>query len=414
MKRSVRIRRRNSMGLFNKDKGKKKETKEANRRLDLLKPEVVREYVADQLAELCQGNAVRTEHGVVFPKWNVSVNPGVQQVTEKGIVLDLFICAPQWGKDLYECTVGMGSDPKTNIGIALGSFVFAFMQGITAMEEREGGISLETIFAGKTHKWQVYRTDIVGMGKEQAETDCGRYWDLLKDDIIKRLGNQKLCYVKIFGSKMGDNVTGECRIDDIASKELSEKVAQVVSKWDVEGFVSQKQFFFIRQEEATTLPYPYEGREGYQALKEKVALAAKMFHASNTEELYNTLSARMGEAFGDFTLGQECFAFLPEMCTENAMPEAPFPENLLFIYPDGRREKVYKSQLADYELLRRALFEVFGEGTLGQETNDIYREYIGSSATCGCLSQMKEKGSDIRDAAFAALAFMVNEDFVIR
>lgn len=382
--------------------------------IELTVPENVKEFVKKQIADLIEEETQLQDNRVWIPKWNVSIYPEVQQVEKAGVILDLYVEAPQWGKTLYECSVGMGNDPQTNIGLALGSFIFAFMKGIAAMEDKKGGIDLTTSFAQKTHKWKVYKTDIIGMGKNENFTDVDTYWDALKEDIKKRLGNQKVCYVKIFGSKMGDDVTGECRIDDVASEELSKKVADIVSKWQVEGFVSQKQFFFIRQEESTTLPYPYEGQAGFELLKNKVALAAKMFHESNTEELYQSLPQRLGEALQDKVLGVECFSFLPEICTEYAFGEAHYSEKVNFAYPNSSMIEIYKSQLADYELLKRAILTVFNEGTLGELTNDIYREYIGSSATYSVFAQMKEKGSDLKDASAVAIVFNVDEDFEIR
>ena len=85
-----------------------------------------------------------------------------------------------------------------------------------------------------------------------------------------------------------------------------------------------------------------------------------------------------------------------------------------FAYPSGPMIEVYKSQLADYELLKRAILTVFNEGTFGELTDDIYREYIGSSATYSVFAQMQEKGSDLKDASTVAIAFSVDEDFEIR
>ncbi|MCM1091251.1 MAG: DUF6348 family protein [Butyrivibrio sp.] len=398
------------MGLF--DVFKKKSESD----FDLSEPEGIRDYVKQQLAELLKGDSVIDDGGVLFRQWNVRVCPQVSQATDRGVVLDLYIEAPQWGKNLYECTVGMGDDPKTRIGMALSSFVFAFMQGIISMEEKREGIPVMTQFAGREHSWRVYKTDIVGTGRQNGSTDPNVYWDALKDDILKRLGNQKLCYVKVFGSKVGKEITGEVRIDDVKSEELSDKVAKLVAKWDAEGygFVSQKQFFFIRQEESTLLPYPYDGKDGFGRLKEKVITAAKLFHEATTEELYDTLPQRLGEALQDPVLGYECFFFLPEICTENAFPDAVFPETVDFVHSDGRRETVYKNQLADYALLWQALFTAFDDGVFGEATDDIYKEYISSSATYGCFAQMMEKGSDPKDARGMVLMFPVEDGFVIR
>lgn len=412
------------MGLFDRFKFKKDNKKDLNQdtnntndisgRFDLSDPDDVTEYVILQLSDICNEENTRKDNGLFFPKWNVYIEPRTQQVTENGVVLDIFINAPQWDRSLYECTVGMGSDQKSNIGLALSSFVFSFMQGIAAMEEKQNGTALETKFAGNIHRWQLYRTDIVGMGEQTGYTDTDIYWNELKEDILKRLGNQKLCYVKIFASKMGDDITGECRINDVASVELGNKVAEIAKKWTTTSFSSQKQFFFIRQEEETTIANPYEGQEGFNILKEKVTVAAKIFHESQTEEEYNSLPWRLIEALEDPVLAYECYCFLPEICTENAFPEARYSENVCFVYPDGRKEEVYKSQLTDYELLKNALFTIFNDEVFGDETNDIYKEYVGSSATYSCFSQMSENGSDIKDAYIATVSFMANDDFIAR
>ena len=407
------------LDIFKSKKGTKEEIKEEIKeetedKPDFLNPDDVVEYVITQLSEIIGEENTRKDKGILFTKWDVYVQPQVRKVTEKGIILDIFISAPQWGKDLYECTVGMGGDPQSNIGLALSSFVFSFMQGIAAMEEHRDGIAVETKFSGNIHKWNVYRTDIVGMGNEDTGAGIDVYWNGLMEDILNHLGNQKLCYIKIFASKMGDDITGECRIDDVPSRELGEKVAQIARNWDVQGFVSQKQFFFIRQDEETIINNPYEGEKGFKLLKEKVALAAKMFYESKTEEEYNSLPGRLMEALEDPVLGYECYAFLPEMCTENAFPDAQYSEYVQFVYPDGRKENVYKSQLADYEILKNALFTVFSEGVFGDDTNNIYQEYVGSSATYNCFSQMIEDGSDIKGISATALAFMVDNDFIIR
>ncbi len=412
------------MGLFDIfkfKKGNKQDLKQGTNntndiedKFDLSDPDDVTEYAILQLSGIYSGESTRKDNGIFFPKWDVYVEPRVQQVTENGAAFDIFINAPQWDRSLYEYTVGMGSDKQSNIGMALSSFVFSFMQGVTAMEEKRNGTAIETEFSGNIHKWQVYHTDITGMGEETGYTDTGIYWNELKEGILKRLGNQKLCYVKIFASKMGDDVTGECRINDVASMELGGKVAAIARKWNVTGFSSQKQFFFIRQEEETTLANPYEGAEGFNILKEKVAVAAKMFHESETEEAYNSLPWRLAEALKDPVLAYECYCFLPEICTENAFPEAQYSENVQFIYPDGRKEEVYKSQLTDYELLKNALFAVFNDGVFGDETNDIYKEYVGSSATYNCFSQMSENGSDIKDAYIATVSFMADDGFTAR
>lgn len=352
-------------------------------------------------------------NGIYIPKWDMMVIPEISQLVEQGIVLNFYIIAPKWGKQLFECCVGAGSDPRTNLGMATASFIFAFMQTMGRMEENENPRKFKTVFGGKTHSWEMFAGDIVGMGKSSGAVDTNIYWDALGEDIKKRLGNQKLCYVKIYGSKMGDDIVGECRIDDVESPELSKKVAEMVSKWDAEGFCSQKQFFFIRQDEETLLPDIYSGEEGKKLFKSRVIEAVNLMHECTNEEFEN-IDNILASKLGDTTLAAECRLFLPEMCTQNAFSDASYSENMSFFWPDNRKENVYKNQLADYYPIWDALFSAFSEGVFGEETDVIYRELIGMSASYNSISQMLEKNKDLKGACLTAIGFCVNDEFELR
>lgn len=391
---------------------KNNEEQESVSEPDLTNPDNALKHVLGSLHESLQTpDRVEGDH-VFCPDWQMTITPEIEQVDQRGAVVNFYISAPQWGKDLFECSAGMGSDTKQALGMACGSFLFSFMDGIVQMESGQAGESLETEFAGKAHRWKVYLSNIVGMGNCPQVDNPRIYWDALKEEVVKRLGNQKLCFVKVYASKSGENITAECRVDDIKSEALSSLVADMVKSWDAGYFASHKAFFFIRQEEETVQPYPYLGRAGWEDLREKVKTAALMFHASEDQEQYETLPERLKQALGDATLAAECYSFLPEMCAENAFDKIIYAETVE-ILPHGT---CYKSQLADYWRLHSALFSLFEEGAFGDATNDIYREYIGASAIYGVICQAKEKGGEnaMDGGTLSALLFNMGSDFEIR
>lgn len=383
---------------------------------DLTNPEAALRHVLDSLHG-CLQTPDRVEGNRIYcPDWQITIEPWIEQVDQRGAVVNFHVSAPQWGKDLFECCAGMGSDTKQALGMACGSFLFSFMDGIVQMESGQNGESLETEFAGKPHRWKAYLSNIVGMGNSPQTEDARVYWDALKEEVVKRLGNQKLCFVKVFLSRSGENITGECRIDDVKSEALSSIVADMAKEWDAGYFASHKAFFFIRQEEETVQPYPYAGRQGWEILREKVRTAALMFHASGDQEQYETLPERLAQALGDATLAAECYSFLPEICAENAFDQITYAETVE-ILPYGREAVTcYKNQLADYWPLHNALFSLFEEGAFGDAANDIYREYIGMSAIYSVICQIKEKnGNDaMGGGVLSALLFNMDSDFEIR
>lgn len=361
-------------------------------------------------------NIIKEDH-IFLPDWKVTLTPKIGRLTERSAELHFYISASQWGQALFECSVGMGSTPKQAMGMAVGSFLFSFMQGLIQMEQAEEPYELlKSHFAGHPHRWKVYLSNVVGVGDAPKLEDSNIYWDTLKDELLKRLGNQKLCYVKVYGAKFNGDITGECRINDIKSDELSALVAKIVESWETEAFASHKMFFFIRQEEETVLPYPYWEAEGYQKLKESVRIAAEMFRDCSNQERYEQLPKRMEDGIQDSTLAAECYSFLPEICAENAFNQITYPETMNIQVGAAPAVLVWKAQLADYWQIYRALFELFDEGVFGENTNTIYQTCIAVSSIYGAIANMREKEpeSDLKDVRMVTIHYQESDRFEIR
>ncbi len=348
--------------------------------------------------------------------WDLYITPEIQQLTDQSAVLGFYIHRPDWGQNIYECCASVGSDAQTALGMASGSFLFGFMQGISQLFTKTNPRTLETLFSNKLHRFQVYLSDIVGMGESPKDSNVDMYWELLKDDIKKRMGNQRFCYVKIYASKIKDEVIGECRINDIQSDELSQKVADFIKDWNVENFASQKQFFFLKQDTDTIQPYPYWGEQGEKDFIGKVLKAVQLFHASDTQEAFDTLHERLVAELGDPTLATECRYFLPEICAEHAgqQKQVKFSETIDLQTNHGDKITLYKHQLTDYYTLQNTIFTAFSQGIFGDETNTIYQELVGTSAICNVLEQMLEQGSNLENCQLTSLIYQIDDTFEIR
>ena len=360
---------------------------------------------------------------IVCPEWNITITPEIDQLENQMAVLNFYISSPDWEEPLFECCAGVGKDTDTAIGMATGSFLFAFMQGIALMEREEDGLPLESEFNGNKHRWSVYKSNVVGTGEKTGDDDdvkevTARYWDLLKEHIAKRLGNQKMCYVKIYAAKAvaadDENITGECRINDVPSDELSALVGEIAAKWDVKQFASQKQFFFIKQDPSTRLPYPYGGENKISVLREKVKTALELFSGVQTQEDYDTLPDKLLAALGDKTLVEECYSFLPEICAERAFGQVKFAEEVQFFVPDKPIVSVYKTQLADFYPLGNLMFMLFDSGYFGEKTNDLYGLLVSLSSIYGGVQQIKESGKELDKCRMTSLLFNMSEEFEIR
>lgn len=358
---------------------------------------------------------------IFCPEWNIAIKPQIDQLDDRMAVLNFYISSPDWEEPLFECCAGIGKDADTAIGMAVGSFLFAFMQGIAIMQRGEDGVPLESEFNGNTHRWSVYKSNVVGNGEnigDDVKEVTALYWDLLKEHISKRLGNQKMCYVKIYAAKAvgadGEQITGECRINDVPSSELGALVGEIAAKWNVQQFASQKQFFFIKQDPATLLPSPYGSENKITVLKEKVKTALELFNGVQTQEDYDSLPDRLLAALGDKTLAEECYSFLPEICAERAFDQMRFSEQVQFFVPNKPIVTVYKNQLADFYPLGTLMFTLFDSGYFGENTNNLYGLLVSLSSIYGAVQQAKEKGSDIKDCKMTSLLFNTSSEFEIR
>lgn len=351
--------------------------------------------------------------------WNIVITPQIEDLSDKNAVLNFYLDCPDWDEPLFECCAALGSDSKTAVGSAVGSFMFAFMDGIAAMHDDLNAIPITSEYDGKEHSWRVYRSNIVGMGDE-VKLDFEQYWNALKDGIIKRLGNQRMTYVKVYACKVigadGENITGECRVNDVPSAELSALVEEIAKKFEVKSFCSKKLFFFIKQDPKTLLPYRYRMNK-IPELREKVKTALELFNKCNSQEEYDTLLGDMVEALNDGPLAEECFGFLPEICAERAFGDKiQFSEQVQFAV-DGDTVKVktvYRNQLADFYPLGNLMFMIFDSGYFGEQTNDLYRKLINVSAIGSNVSQMMEQGRDLERCRMTALIFNVTKYFELR
>ncbi len=359
--------------------------------------------------------------GKVFvPLWNVTIAPSFQQTdSDQMAVIDFHITCPDWDGRMYECCASGGKDFDTALGLAIGSFTLCFLPTFTAMMKGENAEPFESEFIGKTHRWKLYTSDVVGFGDNMGVRN---YFDLIADGVRNRLGNQRLAYVKVFASKgvnaNGEsNLTGEVRINDFAIPELGKLVEENAAKWNVArgSFSSAKQFFFLKQESETVVPYPFGGEKREPTLLVCVKKTLDLILELDTSKNLSVIKGQLEQFTGDRTTAEELFSFLPEICAERLLTQQmDFDEQILFS-KGSDNYTVYKSQLADYYTLGDMMFYLFSTGVYGERTDELVQKLVGYSASYNSLCKAIEGGfnSDSGEL-YSKVMFNVPEDFEIR
>ena len=354
------------------------------------------------------------EGSIVIKDWNVFINAYIEQADERSAAVNYYISSPNWDRDIFECCASIGNDASTAVGLSNGSFAFGIMTGIKAMNEGRILDEAETEFAGKKHKWRVYTSNIVNMGNDTGiPKNVNTYWNMFKDDILKRIGNQKICYIKIYGAKANNDYSiGELRINDINIPELSNKMNEHVKTWGSADFSSDKQFFFLVQDEETYTPYPCSNEEIFNFVQQ---YSNMVLNSEDTEKL----EAMIYDLVKDNSLASDLFLFLPEICADNEFfNEVHSAESVNFNFASkDKNQTVYKTQLYTYYLINNYIFELFANRMFNGKENEIYAKFINMSALYNIYSQIKsdyEKKNKKLENIEVNLSYNVDDSYILR
>lgn len=97
--------------------------------------------------------------------------------------------------------------------------------------------------------WHPKLGDLTLQGHWNSYPEGESLFDLLKEKVKNKLGNQKFNWLKIYISKMDESeITGECLFNNEPWEEGLEILYHYAKNWKIEGnFLGQKQFIMFRR-----------------------------------------------------------------------------------------------------------------------------------------------------------------------
>ncbi len=363
--------------------------------------------VEDLRALLPEGEGIPQGDKLEIPAWQMTIRPRVHVTEEGSTIVSYQVESPQWDRPVFEASVGMGTDPERSLAIAITSFRYGMLDGLRAMAEQEPFAWVTSEYAGEEHSWQVYRSSLVGLGDTPYPPDYDAFWDRLGQELLARLGNQSLVYVKVFAARMGDDITAECRVNDVLSPSLSRRVEEYVHTWQTEEYGSQKQFFFFRQQPVTQKPYPHSWQDLRRLTNEAVDLFGQCVERNDYEDYLQQLC----QLTGDPHLAEELYSFLPEICAEVAYAGIISPETV--VIRRGKEETVcYKSQMASYYIIYQALLERMEKDA---KARGLFGYFVAASSIYKMVRQAKEQGRSLEEeGAEITVRFGFSENYQLR
>jgi hypothetical protein len=324
----------------------------------------------------------------------------------KAAILEYLVDSPDWDRAMREISAGLGPDPGSAVHSANTGLVHGLLSAVTEMTtESVHHTHVETQFQG-THLWTVYFADQVTLTltKHPAEVFAADLWDLVKDGVLERLGNQRLVYVKLYAAHMVDSVVGECRINDIPIQELGDKLATVVDAWPADAQGSLKQFCVLLQEAGSWEPYPLTE----QAIRGHVRAVLDLVETWDGEEDLDDLVAAL---VPHPDLAQEIRHWLPELAASAFYPSIDTGEKLHIARGDAEPDAWYQTQSATYHVIAN---ELWAEAEK-PERLEALRVLAALSALHNVVQQAKAQGADIdQPGSTMATVYHFSDDYVFR
>lgn len=262
-------------------------------------------------------------------------------------------------------------------------------------------------FTQERHYFNVYRSKVNGIGKREGIME-GDFWDMLKNEVIKRLGNKKAYWIKVFTSKNKQKILCEVRINGEEATELSEKLLAYAQSWDCLGtYHTEKQCILLIQDDKSYEESDFSKEE----IMEYTYKAIKLFEKCKDREAYKKIRTQLVKICKDDSLAYEIFSFVPEIYCKIAYKNVEFGDKLFMVQKENGTRELYKSQLQSFAYIEEAVQEHIVE----DEVNRITIEHvIAYSPNARAIKKAVDAGDALEELFIPGIGYYVRNDYIMR
>ena len=384
------------MGIFNHlfQSNRKKEKEILTPEQKLLK--VLNQVIQD--SEIQEGN-------LFIKPLNLSIEVHIPHIKTNYIQAIFVMKHSRFDEAIIESVAGIGKDLDTAIEQAAANFSFSVLCGITMALKDESGKQIELQFMGNVHHYKLYQTNLMAQGKSKNGHQIN-YWELLGSEILKRLGNRKMQYIKIYIGKTSESVQCECRINGIIHQDLNLILKEAARNWRVKGeLYSEKQIFVFMQDEKTYIPveFTFDEVAGY------TQQALDLFKKCYSQEDYNQIYDKCYALCKDITLAYSLFVFIPEICCENCIKEIT-PSSQIILIKEEEKIELYKSQVLYYGWIEQQVTQMVSRGRFSEGE---LMHILQCSSIFKAINQAIINGSQLENLVMSPSTFLVDKEYKI-
>ena len=351
---------------------------------------------------------------LVINDCKMTIKAGVSNKTQhqNAIVLqlDFIIKHENFDTEILESVAGIGRENDIYQAIRNGTATFVsnvlevIAEGFCDTHNPE--LDFETLLGDRQQIWHPKIGGLHAQGYCSINTiDNSRIFNILKDEIVPRLGTKRFYWVKVYVSRQADGeIITQCTFNNEPFLKAQQKMEEYAKSWNTGNqFKGEKQFILIRQCDKTWR----QGKYNYENLKKYVFGTIELFENCSTEADWEGLFESIADLTGDIDLAIELYSFIPELYCKFTLPEIQYSDEVVLIKPDGSKSNVYLSQLSRLTLIKRLIREKLNTGF----DKDKYNHILFQSATFKAINNALNQGGGLENLATLPLAINVTEDY---
>lgn len=362
------------------------------------------EKVLAALQKAIPGSTV-THDGVYIEALNLYIDTREPHV--KGAVVQfIFVLKHKvFQEDLMEWVAGVGATFDEAIEEGVKSFVGSTLDAIIQALRNGEGKEVTANLLDKTHTFKLYKSNVVRQGHKISGESID-FWQLLGEDIVRRIGNKRIYLVKVYAARTANTVSCECSVNGMVYPNFTKQLNEVANSWGIDGAIySERQFFVLIQDEGTYVPYPLAQKE----VDSYTLNALLLYRECNSEAAYRDLFDKILEVCPNKSLATELYSFIPEIFTEIIFSDVHYSDEILLIKGE-ERHNVFRHQLTSYDWIYNVVNRTIRAGYFEKSQVD---PIIRCSASLNSINDALSKGSQMEDLSMLGIAVPVPTDYEV-
>ena len=375
----------------------------------IVEPSLDREDVLKQIAEKCPGG-VQVGEWLLYKEHDlrVTVDFGTMQSNKEQTVwsVQLLLIAdhPFFDEELVESLVGVGGNPDHAIRNAVDNICTAILPCIITAFGCQNNEIMEADVMGEKHRFRIPCSRANQHAGGSQPTDL---WEIVKGTLPQYLGTKRCYWIKLFSACIDGVPNCEARINGEVYPDLTNLLYQdAVKHRNEKGYLSDKVFVVLVQEEETCKPCPFTKQEVGEMTFKALRLYQNIIDEKSAQETQRLIASLAPTK----NLGLELLAFIPE---EFARQVVQYRDNdsLMPVIDRGKPEFVLKkSQVRSYGYIADAVTQFLHKQNPKKEE---IKQVLAVSGKFHALSEALDNGAKLEDLKFSPLVYFVGQDYKV-